>query len=305
MIQQKAIDMYREHNTHIFNPDKSFNREDIDAAFGHESTLFNSIEDGISILDTELNIVRVNFTMQKWYEHKQTISSEKCYKVYHDRSVPCANCPIMKAIETGKAHRDIIAYLMEDNHASGWHELQGFPIFDGDKLVGIVEFVRDITFELDLYSKISAIERDMGHIKSQNELLKTYVEQKEDEKQEVADTIKRNVKRYIKPVLYQMRDSFAGKPAETDMVDFLDSLLENIVAPYVSGPAGFTDFSPRELEIMAMIRAGNTSKEIADALCLSKKTVDFHRANIRTKLRLTPGRDNLRACLMLLPAQLE
>lgn len=305
MIHQKAIEMYREHNTHLFNPDKSFSKEDIDAAFGHKSNLFNSIDDGISILDTDLNIIRVNFTMQKWYAHKPDLAMEKCYAIYHDRSIPCENCPIIKAIETRKAHRDIISYYMAESRASGWHELQGFPIFDGDALVGIVEFVRDITYEMDLYTKISAIERNMSHIQSQNELLKTYIEQKESEKQEVADTIKRNVKRYIKPVLYQMRDSFADKPAETDMVDFLDSLLENIVAPYLAGPAGFSDFSPRELEIMAMIRAGNTSKEIADTLCLSKKTVDFHRSNIRAKLRLTPGKDNLHACLMLLPSKME
>jgi hypothetical protein len=302
---QKAIDMYREHNTHIFNPDKAFSREDIDAAFAHDSNLFNSIEDGISILDTGLNVMRVNFTMQKWYEHKPKIAGEKCYAVYHDRSEPCAGCPIIRTIETKEAQRDIISYYMKESRASGWHELQGFPIFDGEALVGIVEYVKDITCELDLYSKISAIERDMDHIKSQNELLKTYIEQKEDEKREVEDTIKRNVKRYIKPVLRQMRDSLSGNAAESDMVDFLDSLLENIVAPYVSGPDGFNDFTPRELEIMAMIRSGSTSKEIADALCLSKKTVDFHRANIRAKLRLAPGRDNLRACLMRAPMPID
>ena len=305
MIHQKAIDMYREHNTQIFNADKSFSQNDIEAAFGHESTLFNSIEDGISILDTDLNIIRVNFTMQKWYAHKLDLTMRKCYSVYHDRDAPCENCPIIKAIETGKAHRDIIHYEIEGGCASGWHELQGFPIYDGENVVGIVEFVKDITCELDLYTKISLIERDMRHIQSQNELLKTYIEQKESEKKELSDTIQRNVKRYIKPVLRQMRDSVAEQSSETDMVNFLDSLLENIVAPYIAGPGGLNDFSPRELEIMAMIRAGNTSKEIADALCLSKKTVDFHRSNIRTKLRLTPGQDNLRAYLMLLPAQLE
>jgi DNA-binding NarL/FixJ family response regulator len=158
--------------------------------------------------------------------------------------------------------------------------------------------VKDITCEVDLYSKIHTIEKDMSHVKSQNALLKTYIDQKELEKREIEDNIKSNIRKYIKPVLRQMRDSFAERPAESDMISFLDSLFENIVTPYLSGPSGLADFTSREIEIMAMIRAGSTSKEIADALCLSKKTVDFHRANIRAKLRLTPGRDNLRAFLI-------
>ena len=294
----KAIDMYREHNTRIFNPNKFFSKEDIDAAFSHESNLFNSIEDGISILDTDLTIMRVNFSMQKWYAHKPRLIGEKCYAAYHNRSEPCGNCPIVQAIGTQKAHRDIVSYYMRDSHASGWHELQGFPILDGDSMVGIVEYVKDITCEVDLYSKIHTIEKDMGHVKSQNELLKSYIEQKELEKREIEDTIKGNIRKYIKPVLRQMRESFAERPAESDMISFLDSLFENIVTPYLSGPSGLADFTSREIEIMAMIRAGSTSKEIADALCLSKKTVDFHRANIRAKLRLEPGQDNLRAFLI-------
>ncbi len=295
---RKAIEMYREHNTRIFNPNKFFVKDEIDAAFAHESNLFNSIEDGISILDTNLSIMRVNFTMQKWYAHKPRLVGEKCYAAYHDRKEPCGNCPIVKAIESQKAHRDIVSYYMKDSHASGWHELQGFPIMDAGHIVGIVEYVKDITCEVDLYSKISTIEKDMHHIKSQNELLKTYIEQKEMEKREIEDNIKSNVRKYIKPVLRQIRDAFSEKPAEYDMISFLDTLFENIVTPYLSAPAGLTDFTSREIQIMAMIRSGSTSKEIADALCLSKKTVDFHRANIRAKLRLAPGRDNLRAYLI-------
>jgi DNA-binding NarL/FixJ family response regulator len=42
--------------------------------------------------------------------------------------------------------------------------------------------------------------------------------------------------------------------------------------------------SPRELEVVKMIAEGHTSEEIAEALFISKKTVDRHRANILEKL---------------------
>ena len=44
-----------------------------------------------------------------------------------------------------------------------------------------------------------------------------------------------------------------------------------------------------------MIKEGYTSKEIADALFITKKTVDYHRSSIRKKLDLKNG--NLRVYL--------
>lgn len=304
-MHTKAVELYRQHNTNIFNENKSFRHADIEAAFSHESNLFNSIEDGISILDRDLNIVRVNFTMQTWYAHKKHIEGRKCYAVYHDLKAPCADCPIMRAIETGKAQRDIVSYRMKEAHVSGWHELQGFPVFDGEAIVGVVEFVKDITYEVDLYSKICAIEKNMEGIRAQNDLLKVYIEQKEDEKKTIENTITGNVKKYIRPLIRHIREGVQEKPAEYEMLSLLDSLFENIVTPYLSGAPAIDDFSSREIEIMSLIRAGRSSKEIAEAICVSKKTIDFHRANIRKKLGLEPGRDNLRSCLLRTPLPLD
>ena len=42
--------------------------------------------------------------------------------------------------------------------------------------------------------------------------------------------------------------------------------------------------TPREEEIVKLIAEGNSTKEIADLLVISAKTVDRHRANILAKL---------------------
>ncbi|MCX7797676.1 MAG: helix-turn-helix transcriptional regulator [Melioribacter sp.] len=47
---------------------------------------------------------------------------------------------------------------------------------------------------------------------------------------------------------------------------------------------GLTD---REIEILKLISHGYTSKEIAEKLYLSKKTIDYYRSNIRAKLNLS------------------
>jgi two-component system, LuxR family, response regulator FixJ len=43
----------------------------------------------------------------------------------------------------------------------------------------------------------------------------------------------------------------------------------------------------REREVLGLIAKGKQSKEIAEVMCISIKTVEFHRANIREKLGIT------------------
>jgi DNA-binding CsgD family transcriptional regulator len=43
----------------------------------------------------------------------------------------------------------------------------------------------------------------------------------------------------------------------------------------------------REIEVLTLVIEGKSSKEVADQLFVSKRTVDFHLANIYTKLSVT------------------
>lgn len=43
----------------------------------------------------------------------------------------------------------------------------------------------------------------------------------------------------------------------------------------------------RELEVLTLVVEGHSSKEVADMLYVSKRTVDFHLANIYDKLQVS------------------
>lgn len=51
-------------------------------------------------------------------------------------------------------------------------------------------------------------------------------------------------------------------------------------------PRGLNGISKRELDIIGYLKKGFSSKEIAEAICLSVKTVEVHRYNILKKLGL-------------------
>jgi len=107
--------------------------------------IFNAIQDGLSVLDLDLNIVNVNPFMTEMYGSFDQIVNRKCYDVYQKRSSPCPWCPSIKTIETGQLNTSIVPYPTGEN-PTGWIELTAFPLKNSDGVVeGIIEYVKDIT----------------------------------------------------------------------------------------------------------------------------------------------------------------
>ena len=64
----------------------------------------------------------------------------------------------------------------------------------------------------------------------------------------------------------------------------LDDYLQRVREP--SGRRYAVELTPREREVLKLIAEGNTNQDIAELLCLSRKTVETHRSNIMDKLDL-------------------
>jgi len=107
--------------------------------------IFESIHDGISVLNPELTILQTNGLMREWYAENMPLEGKKCYEVYRNRKVPCNPCPTQRCLKSGKTERDIVPGL--PGSALEWIELSCFPAVNsetGDVTV-VVEFIRDIT----------------------------------------------------------------------------------------------------------------------------------------------------------------
>jgi DNA-binding NarL/FixJ family response regulator len=64
----------------------------------------------------------------------------------------------------------------------------------------------------------------------------------------------------------------------------LDDYLQRVHEPTARRYA--VELTAREREVLKLIAEGNTNQDIADLLCLSRKTVETHRSNIMDKLGL-------------------
>ena len=107
--------------------------------------MFDAIQDGISVLDTDLTVTRVNQWMEKMYVDQMPLVGKKCYALYQQRESPCPWCPSLHTLETGKAHSTTVPYPSAEQPA-GWLQLSAFPQQDSQgRVTGIIEYVQDIT----------------------------------------------------------------------------------------------------------------------------------------------------------------
>jgi PAS domain S-box-containing protein len=111
------------------------------------TSIFASIQDGISILDNDLNIIRVNPASEQWHSYAMPLVGKKCYEAYHRRSRRCEICPAHQTINTGKGAHEVVPKRGAEGEILGWFDLFTFPLVDTTtgKMKGVIEYVRDIT----------------------------------------------------------------------------------------------------------------------------------------------------------------
>jgi DNA-binding CsgD family transcriptional regulator len=286
----------------VFKPRISLESADgIDASFfqGREllQYIIDSIQDGVSVLDTDLTVRYVNALMRHWYAGSGSMIGEKCYRAYHDRRVPCENCPILKAIESRSPFLGIVKYSLSGDH-KGWQELFAIPILDrDDNVLGVIEYVRDITFQLKINNEMKELLQRFERLEKENEAFSYLLSQRKSEIEQLEETIVNNMERFVRPSLDILK---RGLPSND--VEMIEGLINEIVYPITKprSPKG-GQLTARELHVATLIREGKTSKEIAEVLVITLKTVEYHRANIRKKLGLNSDPDckpNLNTFLM-------
>lgn len=118
-----------------------------------------------------------------------------------------------------------------------------------------------------------------------------------EERRELDEMLVMNIKELTEPFLDRLAAS--GLTAgQRQCLDIVRDNLEKIASPAMLRLfSGETDLTPAELQVANLIRQGRASKDIAEMLNLSPRTVEFHRDNIRKKLGITDRRTSLRTVL--------
>lgn len=165
-----------------------------------------------------------------------------------------------------------------------------------NKVQGIFAAARDIE---DQKKALQKRDRELSvkskNLQELNSALKVLLKHREDDKKELESKVLMNVKKLVLPYIRKLKE-ISFEPEQKAYLDILETHLQDIISPFLhtltSNHLGLT---PREVQVVTMIREDKSTKEISNALNISTRAVEFHRNSIRKKFHLSGKRINLKS----------
>ena len=137
--------------------------------------------------------------------------------------------------------------------------------------------------------------RELGEM---NSALNVLLEKRAKDRKKLEENVLLNANKLLFPYIDKLKNS-KSKNRQAIYINTLESNLNNMISPFVHTLSHkHFNFTPLEIQIAGHIKQGKSTKEIAEIFCLSIRTIEFHRQNIRKKLGLKHKKSNLRAHLL-------
>lgn len=166
----------------------------------------------------------------------------------------------------------------------------------------IAAFIEDnanrIEFTKALAEKDEVINNLKMDLKEQAATLDIYLEQASKSKQDLEDSVIMNIREIIFPYLQKIKKTELNA-VQIEGLDTIKKHLDDIISPfYRKLTSQYSNLTPMETRIAGLVKAGKTTKEMANLLNLSAGTVEFHRNNLRKKLGIRNTNIKLRSYLV-------
>ncbi len=271
-------------------------------------TLFESSHDAIMMLDKK-SFFDCNEKALEIYGFR---SKEEFVK-YHPGEVSPAFQPDGEA-SVEKANRMIDLALENGSHAFTWiHKKVDGTLFPAEILLSRFELggrsvvqavVRDITervqSELALKRSKEELEVKSAYLEEANTALKVLLRRREEDKAAQEEDVLANVRSLILPYIDRLKHGLTGTDQQA-YLQVLEANLNNIISPFLRNiTLAHFNLTGREIQIANLVKEGRTNKEMSEMLNLSIRSVEFHRDNIRKKMKLDHRKANLRVFLLSL-----
>ena len=201
-----------------------------------------------------------------------------------------------KVFQTGKPVR------IEDEREGHWFDNVVHPVFDANgKVSKVALLARDITEmkwkEKELAEKEAELRTKAKNLEEVNIALRVLLKQREGDKAQLEEKVLSNVKDLIMPYLERLKKTSLDNN-QMSSVDILQSNLKEIISPFSRKLSSkYLGLTPTEIRVANLIKKDKTTKEIAEIMNVSEKTVNTHRDHIRKKIGIKRKKVNLRTYL--------
>ena len=207
---------------------------------------------------------------------------------------------IRKVIQ-GHTQEFLFDYPCHSLDSKHWYYMRAIRMPD-TKPVRVVISHEDITalklVEEALRESREELKEQKQSLEEANIALKVLIKHRENDKLELEKNVLTNVKELVLPYVEKLKE-VPLKPRNKTLVEIIENHLKDIISPLLQKFSNAQIIlTPQEIKVVALIKDGKSSKEIADILAISETTVNFHRKNMRKKFGLKNRQINLRSYLM-------
>jgi PAS domain S-box-containing protein len=166
----------------------------------------------------------------------------------------------------------------------------------------LFSFFSDITKKSQMVKSLKEREAELKiktqNLKEVNTALKALLKKRDSDRTEFEEKVMFNVKEMIFPYIKKLRELELDEK-QGIYLTILESNLKDIISPFSPKlTSRHYKLTKSELQIAKLVRMGITSKEIAELMGLSRRTIESHRDRIRKKIGLDSRKRNLRTFLM-------
>jgi DNA-binding CsgD family transcriptional regulator len=275
------------------------------------TTVLNSLSAHIAILDEDGVILETNKAWQRFATENAAGEDDHSVGVNYVALCEAASgSGARDAHNVAKGIRQVIAGQLEEfiydypcHSPSGkhWYYMRAIRTA-GEKPLRVVVSHEDITAlkltEEALRRSRETLNEQARSLEESNIALKVLLNQRDLDRQALERKVLSNVKGLVLPYVEKLKGARL-KPRERTLVEIVDAHLQDIISPLLQNIANADIIlTPQEMHIAALIKDGQSSKEIAEVLHISEATVNFHRKNLRIKFGLHNRRVNLRSYLL-------
>lgn len=163
---------------------------------------------------------------------------------------------------------------------------------------------KEIVERREMEAKLRVHEADLklekANLQETNTALKVLLKRRDVDKRSLQEQVVTNIKKLVLPYVKKMRLETSDERQKA-LFSIIESNLSDITCGFSRQLSlQFYNLTPSEVKVANFIRQGKKSREIAEVLGLSVRTIEAFRQSLRRKLLIQNKKINLRTFLMSL-----
>ena len=163
-------------------------------------------------------------------------------------------------------------------------------------LTKVAERHKETSKELRLSEK--KLQKRSESLQEANIALEVLLRRRDQEKIEFEEEVQANIARMVFPFL----DKLKKTKLDNNQIDLVEIIDKNLKRSFTSLDArllvSLARLTPTEFKVANHVKQGMSTKEIAEIMKISRRTVETHRDNIRKKIGIKKKGVNLRKFLL-------